>query len=103
MIIFEITYILTPAEPPSSPPFRLLKGVYAWHQSIVNQRLCFAKIDDIDFNISLSRDISYSEVKPLCISFRVDIVLQEEVVFEFSYLHPESSTLNAHMRLPDSN
>ena len=52
----------------------------AGHQAIIEQRVSFSHIDDIDLDLFVFWRIRQPEVKPLRISLCVYVILQDQVV-----------------------
>ena len=52
----------------------------AGHQAIVEQRVCFSHIDDIDLDLFVFGRVRQPEVKPLRISLCIYVILQDQVV-----------------------
>ena len=86
MTIFEILDCFAASEPPLLTLLELFHGVNARHQSEIKQRVSLSAIDYVEGEGFVLWWVDDSEVKPLCVSFCVEIVLQKQVVFPLIYL-----------------
>ena len=60
--------------------------IHTGQHAIVKQGIRLPEIDNIELDLFINGQILYPEVKPLGISFCVDIILKEQVVLEDAYL-----------------
>lgn len=86
MVVLEVSDVLAAPKPSLTAFFVLLHGKNAGHHSVIEQRVRFPHVYDIDFDIGILWRISYSKIEPLRISFCVEIVLKQEIVFIIAYL-----------------
>lgn len=77
MIIFKVPDAFSTSEPSSLASFELLHRIYARHETIVEKRICFPEIYNIDGKSFVFWRVDYPEVEPLGVSFGVQVVLQE--------------------------
>lgn len=93
MPIFEISDVLTPPQPSLLCPFILLERVHTGQQPIVEQRIWFPEVDDIEFNRLIFGDIGHPEVEPLRVALGIEVILQQQVILALTYLHRFIATL----------
>lgn len=77
MVIFIIFNIFTTPIPSFFTLFVLLLGVDTWHHSIIKKGVCFSHVYNIYFDIYIFWRTIDPKVKPLSITFGVDIILQD--------------------------
>ena len=66
--------------PPNFFMICILFTVYGDLHSVVEHRVGFWVVQNVEFNTEALASILYSKEKPLCVSFRINIVLHETVV-----------------------
>lgn len=100
MPILEVFDLFPASVPAFSAPFVFLKRIDAGKQSIVEERIWFPQIDDIEFDRFVFRWVGDPEVKPLRIALGIYVILEQQVILQFTYLYRFIATLYAHSRLP---
>ena len=93
MPTLEVFDLFSASVPAFSAPFVFLKRIDAGEQSIVEERIWFSQIDDIEFDMFVFGRIGDPEVKPLRIAFGIDVVLEQQVILQFTYLYRFIATL----------
>lgn len=100
MAIFKVLYIFSPSEPSFLVSLLLLHRIDTRQQTIVEKRIRFPQINNVDLYRSIFGEIGYSEVEPLRVAFSVEVVLQQQIILVLTYLHTFIATLYAQSKLP---
>ena len=81
MVILEVSDVFASSEPSFFVFPGLLAGINAGEHSIVEEGVSFSEIDDIDLNRFIFGRVVESEIEPLGVSFGIDIVLHQKIIF----------------------
>jgi len=100
MPVLEVLHLFSTSVPSFSGPFVLFERIDAGQQSVIEERIWFPQIDDIEFDRFSFWWISDPEVKPLRIALGIDVVLEQQVILELTYLYRIIATLYAQSRFP---
>ena len=103
MAVFEVADVFSSSRPSLLGLLAFLHGVNAGHKSVVEEGVCFSAVDDVDGECFVFGRVDDPEVKPLCVSLGVEVVLQKQIVLPLVYLYKTLTTLYTLWRLPDSN
>ena len=92
-IVLLVGDVLASSEPPSAIFFKLSFGPNAWPHTVLIQAGSLGQIQKVELDplgllVCMNGDVlvQYFEVVPLGIAFRVDVVLQPQVVFNIGHL-----------------
>lgn len=87
MIIFEIPDSFATSMPSFLAFFELLHWINTRHQAIIKQRICLSEVDNVKSKSFIFGWVDDSEIKPLCITLSVEIILQKQIIFTLVYLN----------------
>lgn len=79
-IVLKVTYICAVSVPTNLFIFRLFITVDCNFHSVVEHRIAFVVVHDVKLDTVAFASILYSEIKPLCMTFSVYIILHKAVV-----------------------
>ena len=86
ILVAIILNIASCSEPPLSVFFLCFCREDAGLHSVVKQGIALEHVDDVDFDFSFGGKVCHLEIKPLCVSFWVYIILEKKIVLIFWYL-----------------
>lgn len=86
MLVPEIADFAAAPKPSLAAPTLLLKAVEAGQESIVEEGVSLAQVDDVEFDVSVLGGVDQPEVEPLRVALSVEVILKQQVVLEGGHL-----------------